>query len=209
MPVHWNADAQCTPTVRNERDCLKDCSVVLCRSSPGKSAKDGIAAGAGGGRHSCSHNTSAGAFSDARRESDTPSVWPATTGPAAKAPKTASRLGQAAAAATAAASGPYAGVCVAAERLFGSIRTSVALQVRLQHVNKQSMSMPAPISDTSCVCAAAERLFGSIRTSVPLQVRLQHVNILAMPISTSDIKCLPPPPPSASSAPSAPVWRFR
>lgn len=41
--------------------------------------------------------------------------------------KTASRLGPAAAAA--AAAGPYAGVCAAAEQLFGSIRSTVALQV--------------------------------------------------------------------------------
>jgi hypothetical protein len=45
----------------------------------------------------------------------------------AKPHKTASRLGPAAAAATAAS--PYAGVCAAAEQLFGSIRSTVALQV--------------------------------------------------------------------------------
>jgi hypothetical protein len=46
----------------------------------------------------------------------------------AKPHKTASRLGPAAAAAAAAA-GPYAGVCATAEQLFGSIRATVALQV--------------------------------------------------------------------------------
>ena len=54
------------------------------------------------------------------------SVYAAAAGPA-KPHKTASRLGPAAAAA--AAAGPYAGVCAAAEQLFGSIRSTVALQV--------------------------------------------------------------------------------